>query len=327
MVQKFLGSDKNIQLLSRYTRVDGNPAFDWTGSGFRLCFVGKSIILSFAELKTPYTFYVAVKLDGRRQRFPISTGNEKIVFENLADKKHCLEFVKITETTERLVFTECEVSGKAPDLVACEALPQLKIEFVGDSLTAGYGNLAPATEKLFHTFEQDSGRAYAALCADILGADAHFVCYSGKGIYFNCHGVFDYEIPTFFNHASLETKEPWDFSAWTPDAVVINAGTNDFCGGIDEDTFEKAALGFLKQVRETYPNAYIFWAYGMTQKVATAPLKRAVAAFADSKAFFIELSSMYDHKDEIGGNGHPNVKSATRTAKFVAKRIKEVMGL
>ncbi len=325
MVKQFLGSDKNIQILSRYTRVDGNPAFDWIGGGFRICFTGKSIVLSFAELKTPYTFYVAVKLDGRRQRFPISTGNEKIIFENLADKKHSLEFVKITETTERLVFTGCEVAGKTPELLPCEKLPDLKIEFVGDSLTAGYGNLAPATEKLFHTFEQDSGRAYAAICADILGADAHYVCYSGKGIYFNCHGVFDYEIPTFFNHASLETKEPWDFSSWTPDAVVINAGTNDFCGGIDEDTFEKAALGFLNQVRETYPNAYIFWAYGMTQKVATAPLKRAVAAFGDAKTHFIELSSMYDHKEEVGGNGHPNVKSATRTGKFVARRIKKIM--
>ncbi len=327
MRKTFLGSDENIQILSRYTRVDGNPAFDWIGGGVRITFVGKRITLSFATLKTPYTFYIAVKVDGRRQRFPITTGDEKIIIEGLADKKHTLELVKITETTERLVFTECEVEGKEPVLLPCAPLPELKIEFVGDSLTAGYGNLAPATEKLFHTFEQDSGRAYANLCAEILGADAHFVCYSGKGVYFNCHGVFDYEIPTFFNHASLETKEPWDFSSWTPDAVVINAGTNDFCGGIDAETFEKAALGFLKQVRETYPNAYIFWAYGMTQKYAKEPLKKAVAAFADAKTHYIELSSMYDHKDEIGGNGHPNVKSATRTAKYVAKQIKKIMGI
>lgn len=323
----YSSDDEHITTLGRHTYVDGMPAFCWTGSGFKFAFRGNGITLSFLPFKTPYTHYLLVKLDRITQRFPISTGNEKIIFEGLENKRHSIEVIKITEgefIDERIVFAGAEVTGITPELFTTSGSEKkLKLEFVGDSLTAGYGNLGPATEKKFHTYQQDSSRAYAAVCAELLNAEAHYVCYSGKGVYSNCNGVKDYEIPIFFNHASRVTREPWDFSKWTPDAVVVNAGTNDFVGGVDPENFVSAVVDFLYQIRKTYPSAHIFWVYGMMQDKAFPYLQEAFDKFHDDKASLLRLRPLYEFKDELGANGHPNAKSARRQAKVVAKFIKK----
>lgn len=325
---KINGADASVSTFGRHSLADGLPAFDWPNSGFRFRFKGNGVILSFKTFKTPYTFYVLVGVDGKQQRFALSTGDEKIIIEGLTDKEHSLELIKITEGEERIVFAGADIFGKSPAIMPAEEKPYpLKIEFLGDSLTAGYGNLAPATEKLFHTFEQDSTRAYAYICASLLGADAHYECISGQGIYQNCNGVKSNEIPTFFTHASRETKEPWDFSSWTPDVVVINAGTNDYCGKVTDENFTNAAADFLRLIRSKYPKALIIWAYGMTQKLAFPAIKTAIAEVNDPSVRLLALESMYDKKDELGGNGHPNVKSHKRVGRFVADYIKKELGL
>ncbi len=324
-------NDERITSFGRHTYVDGMPAFCWPNSGFRFSFRGNSVTLSFLPFETPYTHYVLIKVDRMVQRFPISTGNEKIIIEGLENKRHNLEFIKITEgegIDERIVFAGAEIQGITPDVFEWP-LPagRLKIEFIGDSLTAGYGNLGPATEKKFHTYQQDSTKAYAAVCAELLNAEAHYVCYSGKGIYSNCNGVKNYEIPIFFNHASRVTGEPWDFSKWTPDVVVVNAGTNDFVGKVDPKNFVPAVVDFLHQIRATYPEAYIFWVFGMMTESAFPYLQEAFKQFPDEKAKLLRLRCMTEFKDEQGANGHPNVKSARRQAKVVAKFIKKELKL
>jgi len=327
----FKSNDERIKTFGRHTYKDGMPAFCWTGSGFKFIFRGNGISLSFMPFETPYTHYVLVKVDRHKQRFPISTGNEKIIIEGLENKRHTIEFIKITEgesVDERIVFAGAEVMGVTPEIFPVqEQEGRLKIEFIGDSLTAGYGNLGPATEKKFHTYQQDSTQSYAGICAELLNADAHFVCFSGRGIYSDCNGKKSYEIPTFFSHASRVTREPWDFSKWTPDAVVVNAGTNDFAGKVEPSNFITATVDFLKQIRATYPNAYIFWVYGMMQEAAYPYLEEAFKQFPDERAKLMRLRPHFEFKDEIGANGHPNVKSARRQAKVVAKLIKKELKL
>lgn len=323
----FSASDERILKMGRYTLDNGLPAFCWPNSGIRFTFRGSSFIINFLPFKQTYTHYILVKMGRFSQRFPISTGNEKIIIENVPTGLHNVEVLKVTEgegIDERIVISSIAVRGISPALAEPQfPLYRYKLEFVGDSLTAGYGNLGSADDKKFYTYQQDSSRSYAAVCADILNAEAHYICYSGKGIYCNCNGVKDYEIPTFFTHASRVTHEPWDFSRWAPDAVIVNAGTNDFAGKVDGEKFKDAVVDFLKQIRATYPKALIVWAYGMTQSVATQYLERAFNEFDDDNSHLLILTSMYEYKSEFGANGHPNVRSAKRQGAVVARFLKE----
>jgi len=313
-----------IKTFGRHTRVDGMPAFDWSNSGLSFSFKGNFVSFSFAPFEKPETLYVSVKIGKSIQRYALSTGNEKVIIEGIREGMHEISLIKITEGEQRIVVTDVEIGGKNPKLLTPKAEEEkLKIEFIGDSLTAGYGNLAPATEKGFNTYQQDSTRAYAYLCAKLLGAEGHYVCYSGKGIHNDCTGAKSYEIPTFFTHASRVTREPWDFSLWTPDVVVINAGTNDFNGGVQAKDFSDTALEFLKQVRKAYPKALIIWCYGMTQYKAMEALEDTFSRLEDDNARFFKFSSIYERQGEVGGNGHPNAAAHVRFAKQMARFIKQ----
>jgi len=323
--KSFKANHEYINVFGRHTRVEGMPAFDWSNSGLSFSFKGNFLSFSFAPFEKAETLYILVKIGKLSQRFALSTGKEKVVIENLRDTFHEVELIKITEGEQRIVVTDIEIGGTGPDILMPKKEDEeaLKIEFIGDSLTAGYGNLAPATEKGFNTYQQDSTRAYAYLCAKLLGAKGHYVCYSGKGIHNDCTGAKSYEIPTFFTHASRVTKEPWDFSTWTPDVVVINAGTNDFNGGVTARDFSDTALAFLKQVRETYPKALIIWCYGMTQYKAMEALEDTFSRLEDPNARFFKFSSIYEREGEVGGNGHPNAAAHIRFAKQIARFIKQ----
>ena len=60
-------------------------------------------------------------------------------------------------------------------------------------------------------------------------------------------------MPALYDRALPEQPASvWDFSAWQPDAVVINLGTNDFSteGDPSEAVFSAAYRAFLLHVRE-----------------------------------------------------------------------------
>ena len=46
-----------------------------------------------------------------------------------------------------------------------------RIEFIGDSITCGYGTGAEKGNEMFKPSTEDSSDAYAAVAADLLGAD------------------------------------------------------------------------------------------------------------------------------------------------------------
>jgi Lysophospholipase L1 and related esterases len=109
------------------------------------------------------------------------------------------------------------------------------IEFIGDSITCGYGNLAstydPAPEQFrFHAENEDNGLAWGSLAAKALGARAVTVAYSGRGIYRNCDETEAGTLPEIIHRIFPDdaTRGAWDFSRYVPDLVVVNLGTNDY---------------------------------------------------------------------------------------------------
>jgi lysophospholipase L1-like esterase len=141
--------------------------------------------------------------------------------------------------------------------------PRRRIEFIGDSLTAGFGDLGAGPKCLFMSQREDGYRAYAALVGRALDAEVHIVAWSGHGIIRNYDLSTTDTIPEMFERALPEDPATrWDFSKWTPDAVVIIGGTNDFAQpSLDIKTFEDAYFALVTRVRQRYPGAFILAAY------------------------------------------------------------------
>ena len=329
MELRILTTDKNISLYGRYTKKNDLPAFDWPNSGMSFRFRGNAISVCFTPFDTVEPVYVRVTVDGKARRFCLTSGQERVIVEGLQNRVHDFELLKVSESPFRICPSEIIINGITPAIYPTvnNNTAKPKIEFIGDSLTAGYGNLSEPTVTVYLAAEQDSTRAYPYIVSKFIGAEAHYVCFSGKGIVNSWNGEREYEIPEIFTTASRETKEPWDFNSWTPDVVMVNAGTNDYNGGVQDEEFIEYAKKFLEFIRSKYPDAYIVWAYGLTTVKAEPALKKAVEEFNDPKVSYLHLPSMYEYKDEIGGNGHPNAKCHARTAKLVAKYIKKLCGI
>eukprot|EP00928_Gymnodinium_smaydae_P044250 TRINITY_DN29524_c0_g1_i1.p1 TRINITY_DN29524_c0_g1~~TRINITY_DN29524_c0_g1_i1.p1 ORF type:complete len:409 (-),score=51.62 TRINITY_DN29524_c0_g1_i1:396-1577(-) len=129
-----------------------------------------------------------------------------------------------------------------------------KLEFLGDSITAGFCNLCPqmplkkskwsASEHLRSGVENgplDEAfiKSWATLICQKLDAECHSAAWSGYGMAINCCGgntlMSDVWKRTLATVTSADDSDPhgtmpdnlWNFSSWKPDGVVINLGTND----------------------------------------------------------------------------------------------------
>ena len=111
-------------------------------------------------------------------------------------------------------------------------LPDRRIEFIGNSITCGYGNESTCANDPFEYATENHYLTYAQLTARALGAVAHVVARSGIGVYRSYGGpregtpenvmTTEYEYTNLYDHS-----EKWDFSRYQPQVVCINLGTND----------------------------------------------------------------------------------------------------
>lgn len=152
-----------------------------------------------------------------------------------------------------------------------------KIEWIGDSFMAGYGNLVsiapppsgnPSTG--FHAENEDGYNAFGAISSRKLNADYSSVVYSGHGVYRNFDTSEDFTLPEIYPYIfpKEDGAKTYDFS-FKPDLIVIKIGTNDFGAEMrkppvmaDSSRFVSTYISFLKTVVAKNPNAKIVLAVG-----------------------------------------------------------------
>ena len=304
---------------------------DWTLSGFSCTLSADIAVLHFGELpSTIQPIYIEVTLDGVTTKHAMIGAGQKIVL-HLADAfsqdVHILRVRRLSEGDQPLLIEGITLYGENAVVLAPPSAPALRIEYIGDSITCGYGNLGDSDTHEFLTWQEDPTRTYAGLSAKLLGADIRIAAISGQGIVRNCRGELGTPIPDFFHWASSHYREEVDFAAWQPHVVVINAGTNDNGGQVSDEDFGEYADRFLTAVRSAYPDAQIIWAYGMMGLRYDAVLSALIEKRreTDDKITYLPIAPVRHEDGEIGVGGHPNVKGHTRAAKILAKEIKKLL--
>ena len=153
------------------------------------------------------------------------------------------------------------------------SLPARTIEFIGNSITCGYGNEANGASDHFQYETENHYYSYAQLCARQLQARAHIVARSGIGAYRHYNGPKtgtpstnmdkQYEYTNYVTDASLRQQnsfnaQRWDFGRFRPDVVCINLGTNDLStNNYDVKLFQQGYWELLQMVRRHNPQAKI----------------------------------------------------------------------
>ncbi|MEU4761660.1 SGNH/GDSL hydrolase family protein [Actinosynnema sp. NPDC023794] len=108
-----------------------------------------------------------------------------------------------------------------------------QIEFIGDSLTVGYGNVSGTRDCNPEQLKRNTNTdvSYSALTARQLDADYQINGFSGLGMVRNVAGISpDVTYRTYYDRALLNVDgDVWQNpGTWRPQIVVVNLGANDF---------------------------------------------------------------------------------------------------
>lgn len=318
----------------------GNPAapvFELPGSAVWIRFHGTGVSATLGEHSLEHDDYGAVAdnwydviVDGNAAA-PVQTTEgvrAYVLASGLAAGEHQVVLRKRTEAyvgEATLTGLELESGGTLLPVTA----PTRKLEFIGDSITAGFGVDGANGSCLFSAPTENYSHAHGALTAQALGAEAVAVAVTGAGVYRNYDGSTENTMGDLYLRAlPTHASDRWDFSRWTPDAVVINLGTNDFfTGDPGSAPFTGAYKSLIAKVRGNYPNALIVVALGpmlsnlfpknvnaLTQARAylTAMVNDLNAA-GDAKIKLLEFPNQ-DNAPAFGCKSHPSAATQQQMA-------------
>ena len=188
------------------------------------------------------------------------------------------------------------------------------IEYIGDSITAGY------------TDPQANVSDYAWVCAEVLGAEHTQIAYPGIALV-NGFGLntdkTGMDLQYFKARSLANAGSPaWDFSVYTPKVIVINLGQNDSSTSVPDDTFQTDYISFLTNVRARFPNAEIFVMRTLMggKVVPTLAAVNARVAAGDTKLHYIDTNGWLtsNSADYTGNSGvHPSVDGHLKVANLL----------
>ncbi len=328
--------DPNIRYGGRVDQRDpANPIFDWSGVSIETNFSGTSVAIILESGNNLFN----VTIDGKTQ--VLQTVPEETIYqlaENLPTGEHHVRIFKRTEAqVGRGAFRGFIIDG-GNKLSPAPAPPTRRIEFIGDSITVGYGNEGDSPTCYFTPATQNAARSFAGLTADHFEAEYSLIALSGLGVVRN----FAYAeassgttaVDYFKRTVALFPGLNWDFTQWTPDVVVVNLGTNDFSTDPfpAQEEFVSGYTNLLTEIRAAYPQAHIFATAGPIMfadvwwYVETA-VARANQQLNDDRIYYVPIENNLELSEvDYGCDYHPNVNGHQKMADQLIPAIAEIMG-
>ena len=261
--------------------------------------------------------------------FQIKKGTHNYLFtDKLDDGVHTVRITRQSESWTPLFSVDEIIVEDTADIVkGYKGNYDLKIEFVGDSLTSAQG--------------VDYSQSYVVEACRILNAHFQVVSRGGMGIYRNHDNTSYGTLPTYYTYTEYQNPKndkPYTYDA---DIVVFNMGGNDavcqmqfYNDPTSKATYvaeyEKLYYQMLDEVFIANPNAFVICCYG--QLGSNTPLFEIIptivadyiAAHPERRIEVFEFKHAIDYT--VTNDGHPGPKSHKRDGEMLAEKIKEYLG-
>ncbi len=344
-------TEENVKHIGRTLYQNGILWLALSGTGIEFTFEGRHLdILLQGDDHTA--------ADADQARIAVYIDDECILDEMIREAHPCYTVIEEGEarrcTVRLLKLSEAPMSIAgvreltADDDAVIHPAPAKarRIEFIGDSITCGYGTDDTDLTHTFSTETENVTEAYAYRTARLLDADYSMVSYSGYGIY---SGYVDESsdvrntselVPPYyglvgFSRGTYEGKPvtvtEWDFKKYVPDVIVLNLGTNDnsYCRSLPdrESIFMSCYRDFIAAVRSRNPRAYILCIYGiMNCELRTCMetvLRRYREETGDCNISFLAMPTQTE-ADGYVVDYHPSIATHIRAAGILADEIRRI---
>ena len=307
----------------------------WPGTSVKVNFNGTGISAVLKDRDTANYYNVIVD---NKVVLKIHTDTAKhhyVLAAALPAGNHTVELFKRTEWDKGSTLFYGFELAKGGRLLPPPELPKRKIEFYGNSITCGYAVEDSSGKDSYHGYFENNYVSYAAITARHFNAEYNCISKSGIGIMLSW---FPLIMPEMYDR--LNPNDPlskWDFTAYTPDVVVINLFQNDswlilkpeheqfknrFGSTPPNEAFIiQAYKNFVASIRNKYPQANIICALGNMDATKTGSpwpgyVEKAISQLHDKKIY----THFFPYKNT---GGHPNVAEQKVMAESLIKFIEE----
>lgn len=328
-------ADPRLSYIGRFNFANpAAPTFDWPGTAVELAFTGSSLTVLLEDGGNWYD----ITINGETTVLQTIKNQESYVLATgLGEGVHTARLFKRTESIVGQATLQGFVLSPGGALQAPPPRPERRIEFVGDSITAGYGVEGESPTCPFSVATENVARSYAALAAQTVEAEMMITAVSGLGV------IRNYNDPEMISHDAMTVRygralanEPrplWDFQRWRADLVVINLGTNDFSTNPQptQAVFVQAYIDLLNDIRRQYPFAPIIAMAGpILPDYAAGYVETAVyhmnSAQQDHRIHYLPVPNNLAMPADYGCDYHPNVSGQQKITAVLLPKIREVMG-
>lgn len=199
----------------------------WGGSAVNLRFKGIGASAVFKDKPFKNHFLVIVDKD-EKNAFKIQLDMIKHAYQlakNLPYGEHSIELFKVSNVSGASFFYGFELDSTATLLKPVKK-PKRKIEFFGNSITAGHGVNVPVDSSdngkagFFNNY-----RSYGAITARHFNAQYHCTAVSGIVVMVSWFPDVMPELYDCIDHYG--SSSIWDFKRYQPNIVVVNLFQND----------------------------------------------------------------------------------------------------
>ena len=325
----YKASNSNIQYFGRIDFSDpSKPKFWSPGVYIKAKFKGTDCELIINdEAQGNNHNYIEIAIDNNAPIRIKLTDKQNIIkaAQGLSDTEHTITICKDTESG--IGYLEF-VGVKCDKLLSLPSKPKRKIEYIGDSITAGTGmdlSAIPCDEGQWYE-QHNAYMSYGPLTSRALDAQWQLTAVAGIGITKSCCNM-GIVMPDVVDKMYLrENKMPWDFSRYQPDVVTICLGQND--GVVDSTLFCSAYVKFISNVRMHYPKADIICLTSpmanITLNVMLQKYLSGITAYANAKGDKKVYKYFFSKRYHNGCGGHPDMAEHAQIADELTAYIKQV---
>ena len=329
----------------------------WSGSAVRASFTGTSVSATIYtqdanDGQNPY--YTAIVDGGVPTRLQGTVGTYTYpITSGLPNGAHTVQISREFEGWNGVTqFISFNIGGG--QLLAPPAPAKLQMEVIGDSITAGYGNVGPigypALCSGVNTNNESSYMAYGSVLGRMIGADVSTIAYTGIGIYRNNLGQTDSPTTPTMDEFYLDTLTygsnlgidlhqytyPASGQVAQPmDIVIVDLGGNDLAQGMPTAAeYETSYKTLIHEIRENSPNAQIFLTLGPMDYDPNLSIVRGY--LNDLLSYYASLGDTNIHQVNVDGQDpslgvgcdyHPSTAEHLRMAQQIGNQIQQILGI
>jgi lysophospholipase L1-like esterase len=315
-----------VKTTGRVLKVDGGIAADFTGAGveFNVVFTEKGPL--FLDVTTSASIggsgmttastgecFISVYVDGVKSVYYLAPGENSVLVGELSIGTHNIRAVKENEAQYALLtFNGVRMNGTMGERPADK---ELYIEFVGDSITSGFGNVTTLGSGSSNPaiYRESATQSYGYLTAEALDADYSIVSRAGTGLTSGCSSQYTAMYP----YADFVRGKDAYVPERQADIVVINLGTNDL-GKATEANVPSEAKAILAAVRAIHgEDVTVIWAYDMMNDGC---INAIMTALEGEGVHFVRLTRNTD-----GLYAHPNAQGHAASAEILSAYIEGLL--